>query len=62
MERTTQTETILPKWKQFVYCLIGDDKFRRERQRVAATATTCMKKNLLNYFNRKFCKKIYFQM
>lgn len=37
MERTTQTETRLPKWKQFMYCLKGDDKFRRQRQREAAS-------------------------
>ncbi|KAF7274180.1 hypothetical protein GWI33_013152 [Rhynchophorus ferrugineus] len=35
-EKTTQTENKLPKWKQFVYCLKGDDKFRRQRQREAA--------------------------
>lgn len=28
MERQTQTETRLPKWKQFLYCLAGDDAFR----------------------------------
>ncbi|KAJ3657650.1 hypothetical protein Zmor_009437 [Zophobas morio] len=38
MERTTQTETRLPKWKQFIYCLKGDDKFRKQRQREAASA------------------------
>ncbi|XP_044254225.1 gamma-aminobutyric acid receptor alpha-like isoform X2 [Tribolium madens] len=36
MERTTQTEVRLPKWKQFLYCLKGDDKFRKQRQREAA--------------------------
>ncbi|XP_017769896.1 PREDICTED: gamma-aminobutyric acid receptor alpha-like isoform X2 [Nicrophorus vespilloides] len=36
MERTTQTEYRLPKWRQFWYCLIGDDKFRKRRQREAA--------------------------
>ncbi|XP_043471462.1 gamma-aminobutyric acid receptor alpha-like isoform X2 [Leptopilina heterotoma] len=36
MERQTQTETRLPKWKQFLYCLAGDDAFRRRRQREAA--------------------------
>ncbi|CAH1159698.1 unnamed protein product [Phaedon cochleariae] len=39
MERTTQTEYKLPKWKQFLYCLKGDDKFRRQRQREAAAAS-----------------------
>ncbi|KAJ8949687.1 hypothetical protein NQ314_008149, partial [Rhamnusium bicolor] len=38
MERTTQTENKLPKWKQFLYCLKGDDKFRKQRQREAAAA------------------------
>ncbi|KAJ8919451.1 hypothetical protein NQ315_016551 [Exocentrus adspersus] len=37
MERTTQTENVLPKWKQFMYCLKGDDKFRKQRQREAAS-------------------------
>ncbi|CAH1370142.1 gamma-aminobutyric acid receptor subunit alpha-6 isoform X1 [Tenebrio molitor] len=37
VERTTQTEMRLPKWKQFVYCLKGDDKFRKQRQREAAS-------------------------
>lgn len=36
MERMTQTENKLPKWKQFIYCLKGDDKFRRQRQKEAA--------------------------
>lgn len=36
MERMTQTEHKLPKWKQFLYCLKGDDKFRKQRQREAA--------------------------
>lgn len=36
VEKTTQTEYKLPKWKQFLYCLKGDDKFRRQRQREAA--------------------------
>lgn len=37
MERTTQTENKLPKWRQFLYCLKGDDKFRKQREREAAT-------------------------
>ncbi|CAG9856738.1 unnamed protein product [Phyllotreta striolata] len=40
VERTTQTEFKLPKWKQLLYCLKGDDKFRRQRQREAA-ASNC---------------------
>ncbi|XP_015121038.1 gamma-aminobutyric acid receptor alpha-like [Diachasma alloeum] len=35
MERQTQTELCLPKWQQFLYCLAGDDNFRRRRQREA---------------------------
>lgn len=38
LEKTTQTELRLPKWRQFLYCLMGDDKFRRQRQREAAGA------------------------
>ncbi|XP_031340148.1 gamma-aminobutyric acid receptor alpha-like isoform X2 [Photinus pyralis] len=38
MERMTQTENRLPKWRQFMYCLMGNDKFRKQRQR-EATAT-----------------------
>lgn len=37
VERMTQTENRLPKWRQFLYCLKGDDKFRRQRQREAAS-------------------------
>ncbi|XP_025833300.1 gamma-aminobutyric acid receptor subunit alpha-6 [Agrilus planipennis] len=36
MEKTTQTEFRLPKWRQFLYCLMGNDDFRRQRQREAA--------------------------
>lgn len=32
MERTTQTETRVPKWRQLLYCLAGDDRYRRKRQ------------------------------
>lgn len=36
MERTTQTEPPrTKKWKQIWLCFLGDDKFRRERQREA---------------------------
>lgn len=28
IERQTQTELILPIWRQFLYCLAGDDTFR----------------------------------
>ncbi|XP_033217149.1 gamma-aminobutyric acid receptor alpha-like [Belonocnema kinseyi] len=36
MERQTQTEFRMPKWRQFLHCLAGDDAFRRRRQREAA--------------------------
>ncbi|XP_076624059.1 gamma-aminobutyric acid receptor subunit alpha-2 isoform X2 [Colletes latitarsis] len=36
MERQTQTEVWIPKWRQFLYCLTGDEAFRRCRQREAA--------------------------
>lgn len=36
MERTTQTEPPKePRWKQLWLCFLGDDKFRRRRQREA---------------------------
>lgn len=36
MERTTQTEPPrTKKWKQIWLCFLGDDKFRRQRQREA---------------------------
>lgn len=36
MERTTQTEPPkTKKWKQVWLCFLGDDKFRRQRQREA---------------------------
>ncbi|XP_061935811.1 gamma-aminobutyric acid receptor alpha-like isoform X1 [Apis cerana] len=36
MERQTQTEIWIPKWRQFLYCLAGDESFRKRRQREAA--------------------------
>ncbi|CAH4033550.1 gamma-aminobutyric acid receptor alpha-like [Pieris brassicae] len=35
MERTTQTENRVPRWRQLLYCLAGDDQYRRQRQREA---------------------------
>lgn len=32
MERTTQTERRVPRWRQLLYCLAGDDRYRRRRQ------------------------------
>nr|CAD7203081.1 unnamed protein product [Timema douglasi] len=36
--RQTQTEHRVPKWRQLLYCLAGDDNYRRQRQREAAHA------------------------
>jgi gamma-aminobutyric acid receptor subunit alpha len=36
--RHTQTEHHIPKWRQLLYCLAGDDAYRRQRQREAAYA------------------------
>ncbi|CAG9563559.1 unnamed protein product [Danaus chrysippus] len=35
MDRTTQTEVRVPHWRQLLYCLAGDDQYRRQRQREA---------------------------
>nr|CAI5822986.1 unnamed protein product [Callosobruchus analis] len=45
MDRMTQTETKLPKWKLFLYCLKGDEKFRKQREREAAVASGLGKGN-----------------
>lgn len=37
MERTTQTEIRVPRWRQLLYCLAGDDRYRKQRQREAGT-------------------------
>ncbi|XP_026468806.1 uncharacterized protein LOC113372668 [Ctenocephalides felis] len=37
VERTTQTEKAIPRWKQLIYCLLGNDEFRRQRQREASS-------------------------
>ncbi|XP_068085895.1 gamma-aminobutyric acid receptor subunit alpha-6 [Anabrus simplex] len=34
--RQTQTERHVPKWRQLLYCLSGDDAYRRQRQREAS--------------------------
>ncbi|GLH14021.1 Gamma-aminobutyric acid receptor subunit beta-like, partial [Gryllus bimaculatus] len=36
--RHTQTERHVPKGRQLLYCLMGDDEYRRQRQRAAAHA------------------------
>lgn len=40
MERTTQTEIRVPRWRQLLYCLAGDDQYRRQRQREAGKLLT----------------------
>ncbi|GBP17029.1 Gamma-aminobutyric acid receptor alpha-like [Eumeta japonica] len=35
VERMTQTETRVPRWRQLMYCLAGDDRYRRQRQKEA---------------------------
>lgn len=41
MERTTQTEVPRKaKWKQIWLCVLGDEKFRRQRQREASEKCT----------------------
>lgn len=42
MTRQTQTEHRVPKWRQLLYCLAGDDAYRRQRQREAAHAAAVM--------------------
>lgn len=33
MERQTQTENRIPKWRQIWLCFLGDEKFKRDRER-----------------------------
>ncbi|XP_058789517.1 gamma-aminobutyric acid receptor alpha-like isoform X1 [Phymastichus coffea] len=51
MERQTQTELWLPKWKQFLYCLVGDMAFRKRRQREAADGCRKHGKRIERYIN-----------
>lgn len=49
MERTTQTEPPkAKKWKQIWLCFLGDDKFRRQRQREATEKSLFKLKELFN--------------
>ncbi|XP_024081809.1 gamma-aminobutyric acid receptor subunit alpha-6-like isoform X2 [Cimex lectularius] len=52
MERQTQTETRVPRWKQLMYCLVGDERYRRERQREAAKGTSHKGVNSVSYIDR----------
>ncbi|KAG8333043.1 Gamma-aminobutyric acid receptor subunit alpha-4 [Homalodisca vitripennis] len=36
VERQTQTEVRVPRWKQLFYCLVGNEDYRKQRQREAA--------------------------
>lgn len=48
MERTTQTEPPkAKKWKQIWLCFLGDDKFRRQRQREATEKNSTQTKIFL---------------
>lgn len=47
MERQTQTEPPkVPKWKQIWLCFLGDDKYRRQREREATEKCNCLIKIL----------------
>lgn len=47
MERTTQTEPPkAPKWKQIWLCFLGDDKFRKQRQREATEKCGTITENM----------------
>lgn len=55
MERTTQTEPPKAKrWKQVWLCFLGDDKFRRQRQREATEKSTFADWNCFAMKNRSF--------
>lgn len=59
MERTTQTEPPrAKKWKQIWLCFLGDDKFRRDRQREATEKSMCPMFHLIlitTYFDQIQC-------
>lgn len=53
MERTTQTEPpIISKAKQMWLCFIGDDKFRRQREKDAAVAKGARRVNSVSLIDR----------
>ncbi|XP_026675251.1 gamma-aminobutyric acid receptor alpha-like isoform X2 [Ceratina calcarata] len=51
MERQTQTDVWIPKWRQFIYCLTGDEDFRRKRQREAAGNCKRQGENIARHIN-----------
>ncbi|KAF4530698.1 hypothetical protein B566_EDAN004937 [Ephemera danica] len=42
MERHTQTEQRIPGWRQLLYCITGNEWFRRQRQRQAGNTSGMM--------------------
>ncbi|KAL1116297.1 hypothetical protein AAG570_005792 [Ranatra chinensis] len=52
MERQTQTETRVPRWQQLYYCLVGDERYRRERQREASRGSMNKGVNSVSYIDR----------
>lgn len=60
MERTTQTERRVPKWRLLLYCLMGDDQFRRQRQREAAGALGTLLSSFLATHDNKCIKLLSF--
>ncbi|KAL3266303.1 hypothetical protein HHI36_010482 [Cryptolaemus montrouzieri] len=51
MEKTTQTEFKIPRWKQFLYCLKGDENFRKQRQKQAAYCGSESSSNGMQHVN-----------
>ncbi|XP_073999956.1 gamma-aminobutyric acid receptor subunit alpha-6 [Rhodnius prolixus] len=52
VERQTQTEMKIPRWKQLIYCLVGDERYRRERQREAARECVNKRVNSVSHIDR----------
>ena len=50
--RHTQTERHVPKCRQLMYCLIGDDGYRRQRQREAAQSGKSRYVNSVSHIDR----------
>lgn len=60
MERTTQTEPPrAKKWKQIWLCFLGDDKFRRQRQREATEKSKSIDSSYLKF---EVIKNLHFQV
>uniref|UniRef100_A0A146MBU7 Gamma-aminobutyric acid receptor subunit alpha-6 n=1 Tax=Lygus hesperus TaxID=30085 RepID=A0A146MBU7_LYGHE len=52
VERHTQTEHKVPRWRQLIYCLAGNEKYRRERQREASHQMGNKRVNSVSYIDR----------